>query len=110
MAGLLFSSDKDNPLAREVGRGAGLKDGHVIRSDNARRLVGTIYLPDDKLVIDGDRPVADLSEYTVIIARAFELNNGPNLVLQTDYAISDIPVPKGVGPRASGEVYPRLIE
>ncbi len=110
LAGLLFSSDKNNPLAVKAGPGAGLMGGHVIRSDNARRLVGTIYLPDDKLVIDGDTPVADRSEYTVIVAKAFELNNGPNLVLQTDYAGSDIPVPDGVGPAASGETYARLIE
>jgi len=67
-------------------------------------------LPDDKLVIDGETPVADLSEYTVIVAKAFELNNGPNLVLQTDYASSDIPVPDGAGSAASSDSYAYLIE
>jgi len=71
---------------------------HVIRSDNARRLVGTIYLPNGKLLIDGSHPIADRSEYTVIIADTFELRSGPNLVLKTDYALSDVPVPEGVGP------------
>ena len=71
---------------------------HYIRSDNARRLVGTIYLPNGKLLIDGRRPIADRSEYTVIIADTFELQDGPNLVLRTDYHLSDIPVPEGVGP------------
>lgn len=110
LAGLLFFSDENNPLAKTVGQAAGLLGGHVIRSDNARRLVGTIYLPDDKLVIDGERPVADLSEYTVIVAKAFELNNGPNLVLKTDYASSDIPVPDGVGAAAIRDGYAHLIE
>ncbi|MEO9969192.1 MAG: Tad domain-containing protein [Hyphomonadaceae bacterium] len=109
MTGLLFFSDINNPLAKEVGLGAGLMDGHVIRSDNARRLVGTIYLPDDKLVVDGDTPVADLSEYTVIVAKSFELNNGPNLILQTDYASSNVPVPDGVGAEAVGETYVRIV-
>ena len=81
---------------------------HYIRSDNARRLVGTIYLPNGKLLIDGRKPIADRSEYTVIIADTFELQDGPNLVLRTDYHLSDIPVPAGVGPVA--EKQPRLVK
>ena len=84
------------------------KADHYIRSDNARRLVGTIYLPNGKLLIDGRKPIADRSEYTVIIADTFELQDGPNLVLRTDYHLSDIPVPAGVGPVADQE--PRLVE
>ncbi len=100
LTGLLFFADANNPKTmRSRGRGAPpLRDGHVIRSNDARRLVGTIYLPDDKLVVDGETPVADESEYTVIVAQSFELYNGPNLVIQTDYTASDVPVPEGVGP------------
>jgi Flp pilus assembly protein TadG len=71
---------------------------HTIRSDNARRLVGTIYLPNGKLLIDGNDPIADRSEYTVIVADTFELRDGPNLVLRTNYSLSEVPVPEGVGP------------
>lgn len=81
---------------------------HTIRSDNARRMVGTIYLPNGKLLIDGRNPIADRSEYTVIIANTFELQDGPNLVLRTDYHLSDIPVPEGVGPVAEKQA--RLVE
>lgn len=81
---------------------------HTIRSDNARRMVGTIYLPNGKLLIDGRNPIADRSEYTVIIADTFELQDGPNLVLRTDYHLSDIPVPEGVGPVAEKQA--RLVE
>lgn len=98
LVGLLFYADPLNVMASKEKAGKKLKKGHVIRSDDARRLVGTIYLPDDRLIVDGNEPVADKSEYTVIVAKAFELNNGPNLVLQTDYHLSDIPVPDGVGP------------
>lgn len=90
-----------------LGDGVGPAD-HTIRSDNARRMVGTIYLPNGKLVIDGRDPIADRSEYTVIVADTFELQEGPNLVLRTDYDSTDIPVPDGVGP--SREVYPVLVE
>lgn len=105
MVSLLFFSDASNSSDSRGKVATGRTDGHVIRSDDARRLVGTIYLPDDKLVIDGETPVADMSEYTVIIAKEFELNNGPNLVLQTDYAASDIPVPDGIGPNVGGDAY-----
>lgn len=88
MAGMLFFEDPNAPVSTY----------HTISSNNARRLVGTIYLPQSKLLIQGDDPIADQSEYTIIIARVFELKEGPNLVLKTDYNLSDIPVPEGVGP------------
>lgn len=89
----------DNRMDTHLRRTDGIRQAdHYIRSDNARRLVGTIYLPNGKLLIDGRRPIADRSEYTVIIADTFELQDGPNLVLRTDYHLSDIPVPAGVGP------------
>lgn len=85
-----------------------LPPDHTIRSDNARRLVGTIYLPNGKLMIDGRNPIADRSEYTVIVADTFELRDGPNLVLKTDYKLSPVPVPEGVGP--TKDVTPVLVE
>jgi Flp pilus assembly protein TadG len=87
MAGLLFFEDRDTEFDTY----------HRITSRDARRLVGTMYLPKSKLLIDADNPVADQSDYTVIIAREFELREGPELVLNTDYASSTIPVPEGVG-------------
>ncbi len=74
-----------------------VRKNHRITSDNAGTLVGTIYIPFSDLTIDGDKPVADESEYTVIVANSFKLKNGPNLVIKTDYHLSDIPVPQGVG-------------
>lgn len=93
--------------ATRLGDGVGPAD-HTIRSDNARRMVGTIYLPNGKLVIDGSDPIADQSEYTVIVADAFELQDGPNLVLRTDYGLTDIPVPDGVGP--GRDSFPVLVD
>jgi hypothetical protein len=87
MAGLLFFEDRETTFAAY----------HQITSRDARNIVGTIYLPRSKLLIDARDPVADQSDYTIIIAREFELRDGPELVLNTDYAGSDIPVPEGVG-------------
>lgn len=116
MAGLLLYSSpyehkllESGLLPEQIVELQRLTDGiewpdHTIRSDNARRLVGTIYLPNGKLLIDGRNPIADRSEYTVIIADTFELRDGPNLVLRTDYHLSDVPVPDGVGPVSQANI------
>lgn len=75
-----------------------------IISDEARTLLGTIYLPVGRLIIDSRKPIADLSAYTVIVARVINLYDGPNLMLNARYASSDIPVPEGVGPSSADTV------
>ena len=87
MAGMLFFEDRNTAFDTY----------HQITSLDARNLVGTMYLPKSKLLIDASTPVADRSDYTVIIAREFELRDGPELVLNTDYESSNVPVPEGVG-------------
>ncbi|MDZ4759982.1 MAG: hypothetical protein SGJ21_02795, partial [Alphaproteobacteria bacterium] len=103
--------DDDEDLGETIGKvkgvGKALKikiQEHRIRSDNAQKLVGTIYISRNKLLIDGDKPIAAASEYTVIVAREFELAEGPEVVLNTDYALSDVPVPEGVGNQAAAKV------
>ena len=71
---------------------------HKILSDNARLLVGTIYMPEGRLIIDATKPIADKSAYTVIVVKRIDLHDGPNLVLNSDYSASEVPVPRGVGP------------
>lgn len=106
MASLLFFEDKPaqkSPLQQPVSSQSKGKvqetttGSHRISSDGARILEGTIYLPHGDLIIDGQHPIADESNYTVIIAKSFKLSNGPNLVIKTDYHLSDIPLPQGVG-------------
>jgi hypothetical protein len=69
-----------------------------IISDNARTMLGTIYLPVGRVVIDASRPVADQSAYTVVVARQVNLYEGPNLHLNANYDSTSVPVPAGVGP------------
>lgn len=71
---------------------------NVITANRATRLTGTIYLPEGTLYIGAKAPVAQVSDYTVILARKLELHDGPNLVLNTNYAGSDVPVPQDLGP------------
>lgn len=87
MSGMLFFED----------RSVLFKFPHIIASNDARNLVGTIYLPGNTLEINSTNPIADKSDYTVIIARKFDMKDGPELVLNTDYESSPIPVPEGVG-------------
>ncbi len=87
MAGILFFDDRTSKF-----------DSHKIFSNDARKLLGTIYLPNGVLYIDANKPIADQSAYTIVVARRVELYSGPNLVLNTDYGGTDVPVPKGVGP------------
>lgn len=106
LAGLLFYEDRnvvaaDKSTVIELDpEGLPKPQEHRIRSDNARELVGTIYIPRNRLLVDGDKPIASESAYTVIIAREFVLAEGPEIVLNTDYSLSDVPVPEGVGNRS----------
>jgi hypothetical protein len=75
---------------------------HKILSDNARMLLGTIYMPQGRLIIDANKPIADKSAYTVLVVQRIDLHSGPNLILNSDYSASDVPVPPGVGPYGNG--------
>ena len=61
-------------------------------------LLGTIYLPNGRLTIDSDDTVADKSAYTVIVARQFQTEGAPDIVINSNYDSTNIPVPDGVGP------------
>ncbi|HEX8164926.1 MAG TPA: pilus assembly protein TadG-related protein [Beijerinckiaceae bacterium] len=93
MAGILFFDDRTSKF-----------DSHKIFSNDARKLLGTIYLPNGVLNIDANKPIADQSAYTIVVARRVELYSGPNLVLNTDYGGTDVPVPQGVGPSPDNAV------
>jgi hypothetical protein len=110
-AGMLFGSSSQvdieapatGPLAGLVtfqDRASGETD-FVITSNKARKLLGTIYLANGNLIVDANNKVADASAYTAIVVRRLRLSKGPNLVLNTDYNKTLVPVPDGVGPQAT---------
>lgn len=86
MAGLLFFEDRALPV----------KLKHRFTSDDARKLIGTTHLPVGSLVIDAKQPVADQRPIRPSVAQGLELNMGPNLVLNSDYSATDVPVPDGI--------------
>lgn len=89
MAGLLFYENRSAPLGRSF----------IISSLHARRLLGTIYLPRGSLIINAKSSVADLSAYTVIVAKQVKVS-AANLVVNSDYGGTDVPVPEGLGPHS----------
>jgi hypothetical protein len=70
-----------------------------ISSDNARQLLGAIYIPSATLHVTGlGNRVADQSAWTVVIAKAIKMTGSTNLVINANYGASSVPVPTGVGP------------
>ena len=109
LAGILIFDDPSGASAparaAKSGRGArgranttGAPRQHQILSDNTRNLLGTIYMPQGEIIIDATKPIADKSAYTVLVVKQLHLYSGPDLILNTDYSASDVPVPMGVGP------------
>lgn len=96
LAGVLFFEDRNAPLGRT----------HAIYSDDARQLLGTIYLPRGELLIDTTKPVADASAYTAIVVRRLQLAHQSKIVINANYTLTDVPTPTGVGP-VGADVYLR---
>jgi Flp pilus assembly protein TadG len=92
MSGLLFYEDRAAPMLRE----------HRINSNNAANLTGTIYLPRGYLLIDPGSKVGEASAYTAIIAQQLRVKSGPQLILNSNYGATDVPVPMGI--KASEQV------
>jgi hypothetical protein len=86
MAGILFFGDRKAEEFLEF----------KVTSDNARTLVGTIYLPRGTFTVDAKNPVADLSAYTAIVVNQLNLRDEPKLTLNTNYHQTQVPVPKGI--------------
>lgn len=91
MAGLLFFGSRNQSILIT----------HSILSENAQKLVGTIYLPKNSLIVDGNAQVGGASAYTAIVARRVVLLKGPHLILNSNYDQTDVPVPDGI--RSSGQ-------
>lgn len=78
----------------------------IISADNVESLLGVIYVPSARLIVDGTADVARDSAWTVIVAKEMQMKGSPSLFINADYDATDVPVPAGVGPRGGA----RLIE
>lgn len=94
-AGIVMGSMRDN------------RQDFVISADQVESLLGVIYVPSARLIVEGSADVARDSAWTVIVARQVQLKGSPSLFINANYDATDVPVPAGVGPRAGGS---RLIQ
>ena len=100
-AGILFFEDRNVPHSfdfnpRQLKKLPKKVRVHKISSNNARNLLGTLYLSKSILLINADAPVADNSAYTAIITGRLWLQEGPVLTLNSDYTETTVPVPNGL--------------
>jgi len=101
LAGLLFYEDRDVPHSfkfNPILPALTPKDVriHKISSNNARNLIGTLYLKNSVLLINAEAPVADASAYTALVVGRLWLQEGPTLHLNADYTETEVPVPGGL--------------
>lgn len=97
MAGILLYVDPEDATASD----------HVLLSNDARMLVGTVYVPKGRLVIGGANPIADESAWTAILAERLRFRQSAHVVLNTRYGETDIPAPEGL--KGEGDMV-RLVE
>ncbi len=74
----------------------------VVSADHVESLLGVIYVPSARLIVEGTADVARDSAWTVIVAKEVQLKGSPSLFINANYDASDVPVPDGVGPRTGG--------
>lgn len=85
-AGFLILTTRDNTQDFEIA------------SNNVSELLGTIYIPSARLIVDTSGNVAQDSAWSIIVADDIELHQNPNLIINNNYVGSGVPVPEGVGP------------
>ena len=88
-AGMVLGAMRDN------------RQDFVVSADHVESLLGVIYVPSARLIVEGTSEVARDSAWTVIVAKEVQLKGAPSLFINANYQFSDVPVPQGVGPRAS---------
>ena len=105
-ADIELTARKSGPLAGFlIATGRNNTKRFTISSSKVRELLGTIYIPGSEFYISSSGNVAQDSAWSVIVAKSLTLDNNPVLVINNNYAGSNVPVPEGVGPSSGA---PRL--
>jgi Flp pilus assembly protein TadG len=108
-AGLNLTGATSGPFAGFVLIAARNNTGtFTIDTSNAHTLEGVVYIPGATLSIQGNSPVAEASNWTVIVANAITVNGSADLVLNANYDGSGVPVPVGAGPGGAAPAGVRL--
>ncbi|MCP4183736.1 MAG: pilus assembly protein [Hyphomicrobiales bacterium] len=86
LAGILFFEQRSAKPGRTF----------AIRSKDAERFEGTIYLSKGNLLVEKASRLGQKSNWTAIIANTIKIDSGPQLVINSNYGESDIPMPEGI--------------
>lgn len=89
-AGIVMGAMRDN------------RQDFIVSADHVESLLGVIYVPSARLIVEGTADIARDSAWTVIVAQQVQLRGSPSLFINANYDASDVPVPDGVGPRTGG--------
>ena len=69
-----------------------------ISAMSATELLGTIYLPNGRLLLNAPGNVAEMSAFTVVVVRQLEVAKKTKMFLNSNYGATDVPVPDGIIP------------
>ncbi len=71
--------------------------GIEIASPNVNRVLGTVYAPHGWVRVSSSGQVAEDSDWSVVVTNRLLMSGSPNLVINTRYTGSPVPIPGGVG-------------
>lgn len=90
---------RDGPFAGMVLSFATIvRKGLKLNATGVRNLTGVVYMPKGIIELEANGDVAEASDWTVIVSEQLILSGKARLVINKNYAGSDVPVPSGVGP------------
>ncbi len=70
---------------------------HLFNSDTTTSLVGAVYFPNGKIMINSGSTLGPASAFSAFIAKTYEINSGSHLVLNSDYEATDVPALAALG-------------
>ena len=86
-----------------------MTNAFTLQTDPIVKITGAIYSPNAKLILNGTKPAAQASDWTVVAAKALQTTGAANLQINTNYAGSTVQVPIGVGNKAAGGSPVRIV-
>ncbi|MBE7217143.1 MAG: hypothetical protein INR64_01580 [Caulobacteraceae bacterium] len=94
---------KSGPLAGFVLVGGLTTNGDfLLNADQIQSLLGTVYIRQAVLHLQGNLKMTAAAAWTVIVANQLKLDTAaPGIIINANYATSDVPRPTGVGDAAS---------
>lgn len=72
---------------------------NLFNSDSSSAFEGTLYFPKGKVMVNSGSSLGGGGNFSVFVARTFEINSDSSLILNSNYAASAVPVVPTLGAR-----------